>query len=189
MGAYFAIAAYASWSSVFGYEVPDSLLTICPATFASSCACALLVTVTVTFMLIPEAHKRGDEFGHYFLWDSQMMHNGNVIMLGIELAVTGTSIGIGHISFPILFGSAYVIFSALFAMRAGFYFYDFIDPRLNGAPVIHMTLLAVLGCMYVGVLLLASVLEWNRAVGALLTLALIVLITTFRDPREGTQGL
>ena len=113
----------------------------------------------------------------------------SVIMLGIELIVTGTSMGIGHISFPILFGSAYVIFSALFAMRGGFYFYDFIDPRLNGAPVIHMTLLAVLACMYVGVLFLTSVLEWNRALGAVLTLILLVVITTFRDPREGTPGL
>ena len=186
MGAYFAIAAYASWANVLGYEVPDFLLIICPATLASSCACALLVTVTVTFMLIPEAHERGDEFGHYFLWDSQMMHNGNVIMLGIELVVTGTSMGIGHISFPILFGSAYVIFSALFAIRGGFYFYDFIDPRLNGAPVIHLTLLAVLACMYIGVLLLTSVIEWNRPAGTLVTVALILLMTTFRDPREGT---
>ena len=186
MGAYFAIAAYASWADIIGLEVPNSLLIICPATLASSCACALLVTVTVTVMLIPEAHERGDDFGHYFRWDSQMMHNGNVIILGFELIVTGTSVGIEHISFPILFGSAYVIFSALFAMKKGFYFYDFIDPRLNGAPVIHLTLLAVLACMYIGVLLLTSVIEWNRSAGTLITVALIFLMTTFRDPREGT---
>ena len=63
---------------------------------------------------------------------------------------------------------------------------DSIDPRLNGAPVIHLTLLAVLACMYIGVLLLTSVIEWNRPAGTLVTVALILLMTTFRDPREGT---
>jgi hypothetical protein len=190
LGIYFAIAAYVTWSHILGADVPGIVLLICPAALAASCACALLVSVTVTFILIPEANKRGDNISHYFLWDNQIMHNGNVIILGVELLVTDISVGLAHISFPVLFGAAYVTYSAFFAMsKGGFYFYDFLDPRLNGAPIIHLILLAVLAGVYIGVVMLAALVDWNRGVAAVAIVLILYLITTFKNPREVTLDL
>tara|TARA_B100001250_G_scaffold49018_1_gene38426 strand:- start:4340 stop:5254 length:915 start_codon:yes stop_codon:yes gene_type:complete len=187
LGIYFSIAAFVTWSHILGTNVPDILLVACPAALAASCASALLVSATVTFILIPESNERGDNISHYFLWDNQIMHNGNVIILGAELLVTDITIGLSHISFPVIFGAIYVTFSAFFAMReGGFYFYDFLDPRLNGAPVIHMILLAVLAALYIGVILLTSLVDWNRGVAAVVIILLLHLVTTFKDPKEAT---
>ena len=190
LGFYFAMAAYVTWSHIFGVGVPGIVLHICPAALAAACACALLVSVTVTFILIPESNKRGDNISHYFLWDNQIMHNGNVIILGVELLVTDISVGLSHISFPVLFGAAYVTYSAFFAMsKGGFYFYDFLDPRLNGAPIIHLILLAVLAFVYVGVVMLAALVDWNRGVATVATLLLLYWITTFENPNDATLDL
>jgi len=190
LGIYFAMAAYVTWSHILGTDVPSVILFMCSAALAASYACALLVTVTVTFILIPESNKRGDNISHYFLWDNQIMHNGNVIILGVELFVTGITVGLGNISFPVIFGAAYVTYSAFFAMsKGGFYFYDFLDPRLNGGPIIHLILLATLASLYIGVTVLEALVDWNRGVAAVSIMVLLYVITTFKNPREVTLDL
>ena len=141
MGAYFAVSSYSSWSVHYGWELGEWAVWLVPALFSSTIASAFLVTITVTYMLIPEANERGDNIAHYFKWDSQLMHNGNVIFILIEMAVSDISLSLWYAPYPVIFGCIYVLFSAFNARRSGIYFYDFIDPRLNGSHIIHMVLL------------------------------------------------
>ncbi len=184
MGTYFALSSYSSWSFHYGWELGEWAAWLVPALFSSAIASAFLVTVTVTYMLIPEANEKGDNIAHYFRWDSQLMHNGNIIFILIEMAVSDISLSLWHAPYPIIFGCAYVLFSAFNARRSGIYFYDFIDPRLNGSHIIHMVLLGVMSIHFILALTVQGLAEVSFS-GYVLTLVVICyLATTFSDPSE-----
>ena len=184
MGTYFAVSSYSSWSVHYGWELGEWAVWLVPALFSSTIASAFLVTVTVTYMLIPEANERGDNIAHYFKWDSQLMHNGNVVFILIEMAVSDISLSLWYAPYPVIFGCIYVLFSAFNARRSGIYFYDFIDPRLNGSHIIHMVLLGVMSMHFILAFTVQSLAELSFT-GYVLTLVVIsYLATTFSNPSE-----
>ncbi len=135
-------------------------------------------------MLIPEANERGDNIAHYFKWDSQLMHNGNVIFILIEMAVSDISLSLWYAPYPVIFGCIYVLFSAFNARRSGIYFYDFIDPRLNGSHIIHMVLLGVMTMHFILAFTIQGLAELSFT-GYVVTLVVIsYLATTFSNPSE-----
>ena len=184
MGLYFGVSSMSSWSEYFGWEIGHNMTWIVPALLSSSIASALLVSGTVTFLLIPEANARGDNIEHYFKWDSQLMHNGNVLLIFAEAVVCGYSLTFEHVSYPIIFGCIYVLFSAFNARRSGIYFYDFIDPRLNGSHIIHMVLLGVVSCMFFLVLFLQNVREMSQISYMIAIVVICYLVTTFSNPSQ-----
>ena len=184
MGAYFAVSSYSSWSVHYGWELGEWAVWLVPALFSSTIASAFLVTITVTYMLIPEANERGDNIAHYFKWDSQLMHNGNVIFILIEMAVSDISLSLWYAPYPVIFGCIYVLFSAFNARRSGIYFYDFIDPRLNGSHIIHMVLLGVMTTHFILAFTIQGFAELSFT-GYVVTLVVIsYLATTFSNPSE-----
>ena len=184
MGVYFAVSSLSSWSYHFGWGFSEMVVELVPALFASAIASAFLVTTTVTYMLIPEANSRSDDISHYFKWDSQLMHNGNVIFILAELVFSDISLSLGHISFPVVFGCTYVLFSAFNAKRSGIYFYDFIDPRLNGSHIIHMVLLGVLSLLFVLTVAIQEIEKLNIWAYLVVISAIAYLVTTFSNPSE-----
>ena len=184
MGTYFAVSSYSSWSVHYGWELGEWAVWLVPALFSSTIASAFLVTFTVTYMLIPEANERGDNIAHYFKWDSQLMHNGNVVFILIEMAVSDISLSLWYAPYPVIFGCIYVLFSAFNARSSGIYFYDFIDPRLNGSHIIHMVLLGVMSMHFILAFTVQSLAELSFT-GYVLTLVVIsYLATTFSNPSE-----
>ena len=184
MGAYFAVSSYSSWSVHYGWELGEWAVWLVPALFSSTIASAFLVTITVTYMLIPEANERGDNIAHYFKWDSQLMHNGNLIFILIEMAVSDISLSLWYAPYPVIFGCIYVLFSAFNARRSGIYFYDFIDPRLNGSHIIHMVLLGVMTMHFTLAFTIQGLAELSFT-GYVVTLVVIsYLATTFSNPSE-----
>ena len=184
MGIYFAASSVSSWFEYLNWTVNHNMIWIAPALLSASFASALLVSGTVTFLLIPEANKRGDNIKHYFKWDSQLMHNGNVLLMFTDTILSGYYLQLKQVYYPVIFGCLYVLFSAYNARKSGIYFYDFIDPRLNGSHIIHMVLLGVLSCMFFLVLLLQEVRSFSQNGYLLLTVAICYLATTFRNPSE-----
>lgn len=184
MGTYFAVSSYSSWSVHYGWELGEWASWLVPALFSSAIASAFLVTVTVTYMLIPEANERGDNIAHYFKWDSQLMHNGNVIFILIEMAVSDISLSLWYVPYPVIFGCTYVLFSAFNARRSGIYFYDFIDPRLNGSHIIHMVLLGVMSIHFILALTVQGLAEISFTGYVLTLVAIGYLATTFSNPSE-----
>ena len=184
MGTYFAVSSYSSWSVHYGWELGEWAVWLVPALFSSAIASAFLVTVTVTYMLIPEANARGNNITHYFRWDSQLMHNGNIIFILIEMAVSDISLSLWHAPYPVIFGCAYVLFSAFNARRSGIYFYDFIDPRLSGSHIIHMVLLGVMSIHFILALTVQGLAELSFTGYVLTLVAIGYLATTFSNPSE-----
>ena len=184
MGAYFAVSSYSSWSVHYGWELGEWAVWLVPALFSSTIASAFLVTITVTYMLIPEANERGDNIAHYFKWDSQLMHNGNVIFILIEMAVSDISLSLWYAPYPVIFGCIYVLFSAFNARRSGIYFYDFIDPRLNGSHIIHMVLLGVMTMHFILAFTIQGLAELSFTCYVVTLVVISYLATTFSNPSE-----
>ena len=184
-GLYFTIAAASSWVLVLGGEVPDWALASAPLAFATACGTALLVTVVVTFYLIPSNAAKGYDVSKYFEWQEVLMHNGNVIILGIELVFGGIGITLGMVAFPLLFGIVYIGFANAYAMfGGGIYLYDFLDPRLKGGLIIHLVLLLIISGFYCVTLVLNALTEWNIIAGALAVALGIYSILRVRVPSE-----
>ena len=184
-GLYFTIAAASSWVHVLGGEVPGWALTSAPLAFATACGTALLVTVVVTFYLIPSNAAKGYDVSKYFEWHEVLMHNGNVIILGLELVLGGIGITLGMVAFPVLFGIVYIGFANAYAMfGGGIYLYDFLDPRLKGGLIIHLVLLLIISGFYCVTLVLNALTEWNIIAGALAVALGIYSILRVRVPSE-----
>ena len=184
-GLYFTIAAASSWVLVLGGEVPDWALASAPLAFATACGTALLVTVVVTFYLIPSNAAKGYDVSKYFEWQEVLMHNGNVIILGIELVFGGIGITLGMVAFPLLFGIVYIGFANAYAMfGGGIYLYDFLDPRLKGGLIIHFILFLIISGFYCFTLVLNILTEWNVIAGFLAVALGIYSILRVRIPSE-----
>ena len=184
-GLYFTIAAASSWVLVLGGEVPDWALASAPLAFATACGTALLVTAVVTFYLVPSNAAKGYDVSKYFEWQEILMHNGNVIILGIELVFGGISITLGMVAFPLLFGIVYIGFANAYAMfGGGIYLYDFLDPRLKGGPIIHFILFLIIFGFYCFTLMLNALTEWNVIAGFLAVALGIYSILRVRIPSE-----
>ena len=184
-GLYFTIAAASSWVLVLGGEVPGWALASAPLAFATACGTALLVTVVVTFYLIPSNAAKGYDVSKYFKWHEVLMHNGNVIILGLELVLGDIGITLGMVAFPLLFGIVYIGFANAYAMfGGGIYLYDFLDPRLKGGLIIHLVLLLIISGFYCVTLVLNALTEWNIIAGALAVALGIYSILRVRIPSE-----
>ena len=184
-GLYFTIAAASSWVLVLGGEVPKWALASAPIAFATACGTALLVTVVVTFYLIPSNAAKGFDVSKYFEWYELVMHSGNVIILGVELVLGGIDITLGMVAFPVLFGVAYIGFANAYAVfGGGIYMYDFLDPRLRSGPIIHLILLLLIFGFYCVTLVLDALADWNIVAGFAGVSAGVYSIVKVRDSSE-----
>ena len=182
-GFYFSLAALASWAQVFGWTVPSWLIAVIPPLFSIACGTALLVSVIVTYYLIPNNLEKGFDVAKYFLWYEIVMHNLNVILLGADLVLGGVDITLGMIAFPVLFGIAYVFFAYIYAVYGGgIYLYDFLDPRVSRAPYIHIGLFVMIAFFYSIALVLDALVDLNIIVGGIGVALCIYSIVRFREP-------
>ena len=139
----FLVLALCSWMEILGIQIPHILLLFATLIYPVVYANSLLVTLVVTFILIPSNQKMGHPLENWFKFPEQIMHNANIIVLTIELILGNLPIGIQSIPLITLFGISYVIYAAFNERRTGIYFYSFLDPRLSKAAIIHIILLLV----------------------------------------------
>ena len=186
IGVSYGISGAATWIHASGGVVPDWILVSSPILFSTSYSCAILVTCVISFHIIPKSLKGGRGVDRLFTWYEIVMHNVNVALLGFSLLVNEMEVEWAFIAFPAVFGIAYVAWAAIYAnFIAGVYIYDFMDYRLNGAPLIYLGLLSLQISFFLVVLALDRVAGWSVPVGALLVLALTWRISTVRNPNHG----
>ena len=186
IGVSYGVSGAATWIHASGGVVPDWILVSSPILFSTSYSCAILVTCVISFHIIPKSLEGGQGVDRLFTWYEIVMHNVNVALLGFSLLVNEMEVEWVFIMFPAVFGIAYVAWAAIYAnFIAGVYIYDFMDYRLNGAPLIYLGLLSLQICFFLVVLGLDRVAGWSAPVGALLVLALTWRISTVRNPDHG----
>ena len=186
IGVSYGVSGAATWIHASGGVVPDWILLSSPILFSTSYSCAILVTCVISFHIIPKSLESGRGLDRLFTWYEIVMHNVNVALLGFSLLVNEMEVEWAFIAFPAVFGIAYVAWAAIYAnFIAGVYIYDFMDYRLNGAPLIYLGLLSLQISFFLVVLALDRVAGWSVQVAALLVLALTWLISTVRNPNHG----
>jgi hypothetical protein len=181
-GISFAISAMASWIHISGNEVPNWMLISSPALFATAYSCAILVTIVVSFHIIDNELNRGNNIDHLFYWYEIVMHNLNVIILGIALIINNMEMDWRYFSLPIIFGIIYVFWARLYVFLAGVYIYNFLDPRLKGAPLIHIILLMFLMFSFLIVMFFEKLIDWNVVIGSLFIILFTFSIIRIKQP-------
>jgi len=181
-GISFAISATASWIHISGNEVPDWMLISSPALFATAYSCAILVTFVVSFYIIDNELNRGNDIDHLFYWYEIVMHNLNVVILGIALIINNMEMDWRYFSLAIIFGIIYVFWARLYVILAGVYIYNFLDPRLKNAPLIHIILLIFLVFSFVIVVFFEILINWNFVIGSLIIILFTISIIRIKQP-------
>jgi len=181
-GISFAISAACSWIHLSGGDVPEWMLIASPALFATTYACAILVTFVVSYHIIGDTIKNKYSLDKLFYWYEIVMHNFNVVLLGIAIILNNFEVDWRYFALRIIFGIMYTIWARIYASVAGVYIYSFLDPRLNGAPIIHVILLTIIVVSFVFVKFLELISDWSIIAGIITITILNVMITTFKQP-------
>ena len=183
IGLSFAVSAAASWTHISGGDVPDWMLVASPALFSTSYSCAMLVSFVISYHIIGNEVSKGHKIDHLFSWYELVMHNGNVAILGLALLISGMEVDWRYLAFPIVFGVVYVAWAAVFAnFIGGVFIYDFIDYRRSGAPIIYVTLLALLTLFFFVVWSLDQITDSNWFFGAFSVAGVTWATMTLREP-------
>ena len=181
-GITFIILATISWINLSGNEVPKWMLISGPILFASTYSCAILVSSIVTYFIIDDQVSRGNDIDHLFYWYEIVMHNFNVIILGIALLINNIDIDWKYFVFPIIFGILYVGWARIYAHFAGVYIYNFLDPRLNGGPILHLILLGMITVSFAIVMLFRLIVDWNYPIAIIIISIFTISIIRIRKP-------
>ncbi len=186
IGVSYGVSGAATWIHFSGGTVPEWVLVSSPILFSTSYTCAILVTCVISFHIIGDNLAKGQRVDHLFTWYEIVMHNANVALLGLSLLLNEMEVEWGFLSFPAIFGIAYVAWAAIYAnFISGVFIYDFMDYRKRGAPLIYLGLLSMQTCFFLVVMALDRVADWSAPMAALLVLAMTWRITTIRDPSQG----
>ncbi|KAI8893760.1 hypothetical protein BC833DRAFT_607341 [Globomyces pollinis-pini] len=129
---------------------PSSIIIQTTAILFEVCfAVAMLVTIVVTFILIPVGMKRGQNVQGMFKPQSLIMHNLNMIFMVMELIWNQIQIDLTHLPFVILYGLTYVVFAWIYANIRGYFFYFFLNYNQPRAILMHSVLVFALSLFYV----------------------------------------
>ena len=146
---YLAGALASSANAVYG--TPD-LGTQLPIAlwfaFEVSFAVAVLVSFIVKYVLIPTCAQNGGHVEGFFELSELLMHNCNTLFMALELLFADLPVLLSHFPLAALWGLLYVVFSWVWLARRGVCWYDFLDPTLPKAIVVHTVLIAVLGVFF-----------------------------------------
>jgi len=122
------------------------LLFITWVIFEISFSMSFLVTIVVTFVLIPGGIKRGINNDGMFKFFPLLFHNANVFFMVTEILTNNMKFSINHFPFVLLYGCAYSMFSWWFFHSRKCFLYFFLDYDGNSYFLILLlpTLLSLL---------------------------------------------
>jgi len=144
---YFAGASACSLAVMVGWHnVSTAATAFLWLAFEASFSCAILVTVAVSFVLIPENAKQGNAEGvaNFFTWSTLMMHNANLAFMATELVLSRLTLQITHFPVVVLWGLYYVLIAWGLLRFTGVILYPFLDPTIPRAVVCHVALIVAL---------------------------------------------
>ena len=148
--------------------------------FETGFTCSLLVTVVVTFVLIPHSIKSGLDFQKGLRPTALILHNCNVLFFFTDMLLGQRAMVVNHLPAAVIFGCWYGVFSLFTLATTGATFYPFLDPTLPPFKQLAMltTLLLVMVCFFLlgmtSEVVKGSVGFWIRA---LVMYAIMVSIT------------
>ena len=147
---YLVGATLCSTITLFGLELDlgSRLPTALWMAFEVSFAVAVLVSFIVKFVLIPTVASKGGNLSGFFQVADLLMHNCNTLFMALELLFNDLPVTFSHFPLAALWGLWYVTFSWFWMALKKVCWYDFLDPTLPKAILVHTVLVCVLGVFF-----------------------------------------
>lgn len=192
VGAYFSVSASISFSVLASPADPahsESSVAACIAVMllGSATGYALLVTVIVTFVLIPTKAARGRNTDAFFSLHGLLQHNANIALMAVELLGSGMHVDICHLPFAVLFGLVYIFFHQVIRWHITHtMLYFFLTWQGPHALKVYTALCAALSLFFVFGWLIAETLR-PKPWGPPLVLLLALAIMRVRQPPSKPQ--
>ena len=122
------------------------LLRLVAVIYQICASTAILVTLVVTFALVPMNRKASMKNPTLTSWRGLLYHNGNIASMLLEGALGSMMFAQPDFAFVVLFGCSYVLFAWWWFSRVGAYYYFFLDHTLPIAKAVgfHLGLVTVL---------------------------------------------
>ncbi len=166
-----------------GAEVPSWLVMSGVSIFATGFSSAALTAIIVRHVIIPSMVNNGENLDHMFKPHEHVMHNLALVLLSIDLLLGGMVVLWTLMSLSLIVGALYLIFAEFWAIKgAGYYVYEFIDPRPRFAPLF---LLGLLGVCLISFCIGLAISEIKEDYPILATLAIVLFLSfsvRFRAP-------
>jgi hypothetical protein len=116
--------------------------------FEVSFPIAFLVSMVVSFVLIPGAKKSHMPVDNFFTPLALIMHNFNIWYMAFEFVANQLPFAGWHVSFVLTYALAYAIFSWFWHYYKGIYYYFFLDYERPGAIGWYVGLLLGVSLLY-----------------------------------------
>jgi hypothetical protein len=144
IGIYFGLTSYCGIMNLIGREgdIPLIILQLSWILYELSFPISFLVTIIVTFVLIPPAKARGTH-QPLFSTPSLLMHNANVVMMATENLLNIVPYSFSHAVFGVLYGLLYAVFAWGWYHHKGVFYYFFLDYEFKGAEFWYVGLILV----------------------------------------------
>ena len=153
IGIYFSLVLYATHCELNSSPVNNAFVQLTWVLYEICFAVSLLITVLVSFVLIPMGNKKGIPIDYFFKTPALLMHNANVVFMALEGAGNRLPIVFSHFPFVALYGITYVVFSWIWFHHKGVFYYFFLDYERPHAALSHLGLIIVLAIFFeVGVI-------------------------------------
>ena len=166
-----------------GIEIPPWLIMSGVSIFATGFASAALTALVVRHVIIPSMVDNGEDLDHMLKPHEHVMHNLALVLLSIDLLLGGMVILWELISLSLIVGALYLIFAEFWAIKgAGYYVYEFIDPRPKFAPLFLSGLLGVCLISFCIGLAISEIREDYPLLAAFAILLFLSFSVRFRDP-------
>jgi hypothetical protein len=157
--------------------------------FAVACGSSFLTATVVRHIILPDFIDSQRDSQYMFQYHEQVMHNFAAIFMAIEVLLVVPSMRPEFALYCVGMGLIYVCFAYIFAYNGGgFYVYSFIDPRLRYAPFTMLALALAIAVLYLGIMLVTLVVEWNIIIGGVLMTAWVSMIVQFWSNNPNAQS-
>ena len=177
----FFLLSIISWMNILKLNIPEYIHILTSILFSTSLAMATLTATIVTYVIIPTAIKKRDDYDYLFEKHQLVMHNWVVILIITDTIITTPTLFWEFAIFGIIIGIIYTIFANIYAIfGGGFYVYHFIDSRLKFAPIIMTLLGLMIGLFYLFVWLGLQILEWNYLIGNIIFIGWVYSMVLFK---------
>ncbi len=146
-------SAACSFALAFDYTHPiltDYIVPLAGVFFEISFPIAFLVSLVVTYVLIPSGKSSGLPVTIFFQVVPLLMHNANVVFMMIEFFLNQIPFNIWHFTFMLFYALAYTVFSWWWFWYKGIFYYFFLDYGRAWAVVYHILLLIFVMVLFVG---------------------------------------
>ena len=90
-------------SAIAHYHLHPTILLISHVLYQISFSLAYLITIIVTFVLIPGAKMKNIPYSNFYTWVALVMHNFNVFIMMTELILNNIMFNMNHIPYMIIY--------------------------------------------------------------------------------------